>query len=59
MDARRGTPQTREPETTLWDGGDLGALLCRKPLEMACISARLASWMASQIAAPVADVKLV
>ena len=70
MDARRGvlrmvipfaslvTQQTRFPETTLRDGGDLGALLCRKPLEVACNSARLASRMASQIA-PVADANLV
>jgi len=52
------TTQTRFPETTLRDGGDLGALLCRKPLEVACNSARLASWMASQIA-PVANANLV
>ncbi|HEY3327667.1 MAG TPA: hypothetical protein VGK14_10940, partial [Novimethylophilus sp.] len=70
MDARReaqrmvvpfaslATPQTRILLATLRDGGDLGALLCRKPLEVACNSARLASRMASQIA-PVADAKLV
>jgi len=50
------TQQTRVIFATLWDGGDLGALFCRKPLEVACNSARLASRMASQIA-PVADAK--
>jgi len=70
MDARRGarrmvipfasfaTQQTRFPETTLRDEGGLGALLCRKPLEVARNSARLASWMASQTA-PVAFANLV
>jgi hypothetical protein len=43
---------------TLRDGGGLGALLCRKPLEVACNSARLASRMASQTA-PVANANLV
>jgi hypothetical protein len=52
------TPQTRVIRATLRDGGGLGALLCRKPLEVACNSARLASRMASQTA-PVADAKLV
>ena len=52
------TPQTRVLVATLRDGGDLGALLCRKPLEVACNSKRLASRMSSQIA-PVADAKLV
>jgi homoserine kinase type II len=42
--------------TTLRDGGDLSALLCRKPLIVAYTTARLASRMASQIA-PVADAK--
>ena len=42
--------------TTLRDGGDLSALLCRKPLIVAYTTAHLASWMASQIA-PVADAK--
>jgi len=70
MDARReaqrmvipfasvATQQTRFPVTTLRDGGGLGALLCRKPLEVACNSARLASRMASQTA-PVAYANLV
>ena len=51
------TLQTRVSLTTLRDGGGLGAFLCRKPLEVAYNPARLASWMASQIA-PVADAKL-
>jgi homoserine kinase type II len=42
--------------TTLRDGGDLSALLCRKPLIVAYTTAHLASRMASQIA-PVADAK--
>jgi len=50
------TPQTRFLKTTLWDGGGLGALLCRKPLVVGGTTTRLASRMASQIA-PVADVK--
>jgi len=41
------TPQTLLIATTLRDGGDLGALLCCKPLEVACNSAHLASRMAS------------
>ena len=52
------TPQTLLIASTLRNGGGLGALLCRKPLDVACNSARLASRMASQIA-PVADAKLV
>lgn len=44
------TLQMRFPETTFWVGGGLGALLCRKLLEAACNTARLASWMASQTA---------
>ena len=44
--------------TTLRDGGDLGALLCRKPLVVGGTTTRLASRMAFQIA-PVADVNLV
>jgi hypothetical protein len=44
--------------TTLRDGGDLGALLCHKPLVVGGTTARLASRMASQIV-PVADAKLV
>jgi hypothetical protein len=70
MDARRGarrmvvpfasfaTPQTRVIAATLRDGGDLGALLCRKPLVVSDTTACLASRMASQIV-PVADAKLV
>ena len=69
MDARReaqrmvvpfasfATPQTRVILATLRDGGDLGALLCRKLLVVGGTTARLASRMASQIA-PVADAKL-
>lgn len=63
--ASSATPQTRFPETTPFvfacyhgDGGGLGAFLCRKPLEVACNPARLASWMASQTA-PVASANLV
>ena len=52
------TPQTRVIAATLRDGGDLGALLCRKPLVVGGTTARLASRMASQIA-PGADAKLV
>ncbi len=59
------TLQTRFPEATPFvftcyprDGGGLGALLCRKPLEVACNSARLASRMASEIT-PVANANLV
>ncbi|OAJ71567.1 hypothetical protein A7976_08655 [Methylobacillus sp. MM3] len=55
--ARFATPQTRFLEATLRDGGDLGALLCHKPLVVSGITARLVSRMASQIA-PVADAKL-
>ena len=44
--------------TTLRDGGDLGALLCRKPLVVGGTTTRLASRVASQIV-PVADAKLV
>jgi hypothetical protein len=70
MDARRGaqrmvvpfasfaTPQTHFLAATLWDEGDLGALLCRKPLVVGGTTTHLASRMASQIA-PVADAKLV
>lgn len=70
MDARRGaqrmvipfasfaTPQTRFLKETQRDEGDLGALLCRKSLVVSDTTARLASWMASQIAL-VADAKLV
>ncbi len=42
--------------TTLRDGGDLSALLCRKPLIVAYTTARLALRMASQIAS-VADAR--
>jgi hypothetical protein len=52
------TPQTRVFSATLWDGGDLGALLCYKPLVVGGITARLVSRMASP-SAPVADAKLV
>jgi hypothetical protein len=51
------TPQTRVISATLRDGGDLGALLCRKPLIVSDTTARLASRMASQIV-PVAGAKL-
>lgn len=47
---RLATPQTRVYEATHRDGGDLGVLLCRKPLDVACPSSPLAAWMASQIA---------
>jgi len=69
MDARRraqqmvapfasfATPQMRFLEATLRDGGDLGALLCRKPLVMGGTTTHLASRMASQIASA-ADAKL-
>jgi len=56
--ASLATQQTRVILATLRDGGDLGTLLCRKPLEVACNSARPASRMASQIA-PVANANLV
>jgi len=46
--ASLATSQTRVILTTLRDEGGLGALLCRKPLEVASNSARLASRMASQ-----------
>jgi hypothetical protein len=52
------TTQKRVISATLWDGSDLGALFCRKPLVMGGITTRLASRMASQIAL-VADAKLV
>jgi hypothetical protein len=54
--ASRATPQMRAISATPLDGGDLGALLCRKPLEVVCNSSRLALRMASQIAS-VADAK--
>jgi hypothetical protein len=56
--ASYATPQTHVILATLRDGGGLGALLCRKPLEVARNSSRLASRMASQIA-PVANANLV
>ena len=43
------TLQTRVISATLRDGGDLGALLCRKPLVVACNTVRLASRMVSQV----------
>ena len=52
------TPQTRMLSPTLRDGGDLGALLCHKPLVVGGTTTRLASRRTSQIV-PVADVKLV
>jgi len=55
--ASYATLQTRVISATLRDGGDLGALLCRKPLVVGGTTTRLASRMASQIA-PVADAKL-
>lgn len=56
--ANFATPQTRVILATLRDGGGLSALPCRKPLEVARNSARLASRMASKTA-PVANANLV
>lgn len=56
--ARTATPQTQSSRINPSGRGDLGALLWRKPLAVACTAARLTSRMASQIAL-VADAKSV